>query len=423
MGLYIKSLILSIMLGISCKEYYEAILPKRNMRYRWIEQTAVLAFILGFMVISAAPIPPFILQPIRTIAIVWVIGQIYFRAKWTSHLALSIFFCGIIWMLSSVVISVLWLLPFRQDTIEYIFDPIWCVILLFSMLGFSYQFKGKFNMFGKGKGIYFGIFPVISIMFLMILEVWGENETDYSIRYFFIIGFGIASIFVFYFICSILIRDARMQSLQVENGLVNNQMSMYRSMEQNYQRQQKYMHDYKNQLNCIQGLLEQGQVKESLDYIEELTGGIRKNMDYVDTDHVIVNVILNQKYQYAQENGITIVISVNNLSGLLMKKEDLVVLLSNLLDNAIEACKSVTDNKIIQFKMVIEEENLILSVRNPMDMPLKVEGKRIISSKKDWQDHGIGLLNIENVVRKNYGTSSIKCEDGYFSFSAIIPNK
>lgn len=419
---YIRSLILSIMMGISCKEYYEAILPKRKMRYRWIEQTVIFAFALGFMVISVSPIPPYILQPIRVIIIFWIIGQIYFKAKWMYHLALSVFFCGIIWVLSSIVISVLRLSLFGSNTIEYIFDPVWCGILLFSMLGFSYRLKGKINIFDKGKGIFFGIFPVFSIIILMIMAVWGENEADYSIRYIFVMGFGIASILIFYFICSMLIKDARMQSLQVENELVRNQMSMYLSMEQSYRQQLKYMHDYKNQLNCIQGLLEKGQVKESLNYIGELTGGIRKNTDYIDTKHMIVNVILNQKYQYALENGITMVINVNDLSCLVMRKEDLVILLSNLLDNAIEACKNIDADKIIQLKMVIEEESLILSVRNPMNTLPKVEGKRILSSKKDKQNHGIGLLNIENVVRKNHGTNSIKFEDGYFSFSAMIPN-
>lgn len=423
MRLYIKSLILSVMLGISCKEYYGVILPKRKMRYKWMEKTVVFAFIMGFMIISVTPIPPYILQPIRVIVITWIIGQIYFKAKWIYYPVLSVFFCGIIWMLSSIVVSILWLCPLEYHVIEYIFDPIWCMLLLFLMFGFSYRFKGKFNIFDKGKGIYFGIFPVISITFLMILSVWGENEAGYNIRYILIIGFGIASILIFYFICSVLIKDAHMKSLQVENELVRNQMSMYRSMEQSYRQQQKYMHDYKNQLSCIQGLLEKGQVKESLNYIEELTGGIRKNTDYIDTNHVIVNVILNQKYQYALENKITMVINVNDLSRLVMKKEDLVILLSNLLDNAIEACKNIAADKIIQLKMVIEEESLILSVRNPMNTLPKMEGKRILSSKKDKRNHGIGLLNIENVVRKNLGTSSIKCEDGYFSFSAMIPNE
>lgn len=423
MGLYVKSLILSIMLGISCKEYYEAMLPRRKMRYRWIEQTVALAFVLGFMVISVAPIPPYILQPIRVVIIIWIIGQIYFNAKWIYHLVLSVFFCGMMWVLSFFVFSILQLCPFGSNAIEYIFDPVWCMILLFLISAFSWRFKGKFDIFGRGKWIYFGIFPVILILIFMILSMWDENEADFSIRYIFLMGFSIAGILIFYFICSALIKDARMRSLQVENELVRNQMGMYQNMEQSYRRQQKYMHDYKNQLNCIQGLLEKEQVKEALDYIEELAGGIRKSTDFVDTNHVIVNVILNQKYQYAQENRITMVISVNDLSCLTMNKEDIVVLLSNLLDNAIEACKNITVDRIIRFKMIMEEENLILSVKNPMGLPPKTEGNKILSSKKDRQNHGIGLLNIENVVRKNQGTSSVKCEDGYFSFSAMIPNE
>lgn len=422
MGVYIKSLVLSIMLGISCKEYYEAILPRRKMRYRWMERTEVCAFALGFLALSVTPIPPYFLQPIRWTVITWIISQIYFKAKWSHHLTLSLFFCGIIWVFSTIVISVLWLLPFGHGLLEYIFDFIWCGLLLFFMLGFSYRLKGRFNIYDKKKWVWFGIFPVFSIMILMIMGAWGESGVSYHIQSVIIIGFSIASIFIFYFIYSILMKDSYIQNLKVENELINNQMNMYRNMEQNYRRQQKYMHDYKNQLKCIQGLLAKGQVRESLDYVGELTNGIRKNADYVDTNHIIVNVILNQKYQYALDNGIIIVISVNDLSRLMMKKEDLVILLTNLLDNAIEACKKIDGDKIIQFKMVIEGEYFILSIKNPMNKSLKKKETRILSSKKDWRNHGIGLLNIENVVRKNHGTSSIKCEDGIFSFSAMIPN-
>ncbi len=419
MELYMKSLILSIMLGISCKEYYETLLPRRKMRYSWVDKTAALAFVTGFMIISVTPLPSYIFRPVRIIVIVWMIAQIYFKVKWIYNLALSLFFCGIIWVLSSIVVSILQLFSFDLVVIGIVLDPIYSVALFLFMLYFSNKFKGKINIIDRKKGIYFGIFPMFCIIVLMFIIAWDEGITGQG--YLFIMGFSIASIFIFAFIYNDLIKDARMQSIQMENELVRNQMSMYRNMEQNYRQQQKYMHDYKNQLNCIQGLLEKEQVKGAIDYIGELTGGIQRSTDYVDTNHVTVNVILNQKYQYAQENGIIMLISVNDLSRLTMKTEDLVALLSNLLDNAIEACKRVNDNKVIWFKMVIEEEDLILSIKNPMGVPFKMEGKRIVSSKKDGMSHGIGLLNVENVVRKGHGSSSIKCKDGYFLFSAMIP--
>ena len=71
--------------------------------------------------------------------------------------------------------------------------------------------------------------------------------------------------------------------------------------------------------------------------------------------------------------------------------------------------------------MVTEEENLILSVKNPIERLPEMEGERILSSKKNRRNHGIGLTNVEDVVKRNQGVSSIKFEDGYFSFSAMIP--
>lgn len=421
MGLYVKSLILSIMLGISCKEYYGTILSKRTMRYSWIKETEIFAFVLGFMVISVSPIPPYVLMPVRVVGVILLIAQFYYEVKWLNNLILSIFFCGIIWVFSAIIVSILYLLSIDGEMIGYILDPIWCSILLFFMLLFSYKLKGKMNILNKGNWIYFGLFPLFSIIIIMIITVWDGESVNHDIQYILIMGFSIVSILIFYFVYCILRKDALMQSMRIENELVSNQMNMYRNMEQNYQRQRKYMHDYKNQLNCIQGLLEKEQIGEALDYVKELTGGIQKSTDYVDTNHMIINVILNQKYQYAQENGITMVIAVNDLSRLTMKKEDLVVLLSNLLDNAIEACKNRNTDKVIQFKMVIEEKNLILSVKNPVDMPLKIKDRKILSSKKDQDNHGIGLMNVESTVRRNHGTSSVKCDNGYFSFSAMIP--
>lgn len=114
--------------------------------------------------------------------------------------------------------------------------------------------------------------------------------------------------------------------------------------------------------------------------------------------------------------------AVNDLSGLSMHKEDIVSLLVNLLDNAIEACEKLDENKLIQFKLTLEEGMLTVSVRNPVKEPVRIEGKRIKTTKKEKSQHGFGMLNINTVVEKNGGTSILKCQDGWFYFSAVILN-
>ena len=72
--------------------------------------------------------------------------------------------------------------------------------------------------------------------------------------------------------------------------------------------------------------------------------------------------------------------------------------------------------------MVLEDDQLILSTRNPVSAPLEIKNNRIQTKKSDAVHHGIGLLTIDSIIRENLGTSVLKCEDGWFRFSAIIPN-
>ena len=102
-----------------------------------------------------------------------------------------------------------------------------------------------------------------------------------------------------------------------------------------------------------------------------------------------------------------------------MPEEDLVTLLANLLDNAIEACEKLDT---IQFKMVLEEGQLILSVRNPVNTPVQIKNNMIVTSKKDSLHHGIGLSNVDAVIKKYGGTSVLACDNGCFSFSALLYN-
>ena len=119
-------------------------------------------------------------------------------------------------------------------------------------------------------------------------------------------------------------------------------------------------------------MLAEGEVERTAGYVAELTGNIHKSADYVDANHMVVNVVLNQKYREAMEKGITMLITIGDLSKLALKEEDTVTLLVNLLDNAIEACEKQKTGKMIHFKMVLEDGQLVLSVRNPVEEPVKI---------------------------------------------------
>lgn len=132
---------------------------------------------------------------------------------------------------------------------------------------------------------------------------------------------------------------------------------------------------------------------------------------------------MNTKYQEAGENGIVFVLRINDLSGLRLEDEDIVTILSNLLDNAIEACKKCDiSRRILKLKFVIEDGMVKIGVRNTFDSPVLYENGEIKSTRLvSAEEHGVGIKNIIEVIEKYDGSYVIKDDGQEFFFSIMIP--
>ena len=212
-----------------------------------------------------------------------------------------------------------------------------------------------------------------------------------------------------------------MQRLRLLQEKTQNQMLLYQGMQKSYDLQRRQLHDYKNQLGYIHGMLENGQTQNALSYISRLTGILSQSSSLINTGHEVVNIILNRKYQEASDKKITMTLAINDLSGLCISEEEIVILLGNLLDNAISACEKLDSGRIIKFKMTLENGQLILSVRNPVKEPVLIKDNRVVTGRQRGSRHGMGLLNVDSVIRAHGGTSVLKYDNGWFYFSAIIP--
>lgn len=163
------------------------------------------------------------------------------------------------------------------------------------------------------------------------------------------------------------------------------------------------MHDYKNQLSTIQTLIKNGHIDEALSFTQKLTESIAVEMSAINTNHPVVNAILNQKYRSMQEKHIAVILKVGDLQEICLEEEEIVILLSNLLDNAIRESEKVLKNTgkaVIHLKLECEDHKLIFAVRNPVTEKVEIENDTIKSKRGDH--HGIGLLNVKAVVDK-YG--------------------
>lgn len=227
---------------------------------------------------------------------------------------------------------------------------------------------------------------------------------------------------VYCLIDEIMVREIKRKEDEAFRERVKYETEMYRSVSENLERQRKRTHEFKNQMAVIHALATKGQYGELLAYVEKADTALQSGLDAIDTNHVIVNAVLNAKYREAVGKGIVFVLKVNDLSALRLCDEDIVLILSNLLNNAMEACERA-EEKVIKLKFVLEREQIVISVQNSMaSMPVMEDGTFLTTKISDAQEHGIGIRNVADTVEKYGGKYAVDFGGDGFRFSVLLDN-
>lgn len=181
-------------------------------------------------------------------------------------------------------------------------------------------------------------------------------------------------------------------------------------------------HDFNNHINCLYGLIKLEKSHEAQQYIERLAEDTIRINNIIDAGNPVLTAILNTKSTAAQRDKINMDTAIELPENIKIEPIDLSIIVSNLLDNALEACKSEdVENKHIMLDMRIRSNNLIIKVSNSKSSQIVVNTNAIdagFTSKPDSANHGFGLSNIKHAVNKYGGI--VKFEDKGSSFTANI---
>lgn len=270
--------------------------------------------------------------------------------------------------------------------------------------------------------LFFPVFTIVAISAMLHSFAYVQAAEQANVLTVIAFGMVAMNIVVFYLINDIVEREVKLHENRVFQIQAKNQLEMCRSISETFDNQKRRTHEYKNQIACIETLLDKKQYTELEEYVKKIYGSLQSEPDAINTNHVLVNAILNTKYQEADKKGIVFVFRVNDLSGLRVNDEDVVTLLSNLLNNAIEACETCEDKKVIKFKFMKEDDWIIISVKNTFRYDIVHENGEIKSTKTSGVDeHGVGIKNIIKVIEKYGGSYIIEDKNKEFYFSIIIP--
>ncbi len=181
----------------------------------------------------------------------------------------------------------------------------------------------------------------------------------------------------------------------------------------------RFRHDYRNHMIVVNAYLESGKTAEAREYLNTINGGINGVLNKIKTGNFVSDAILNSKAVSAAKFDTQISFS-GRVPSEGISSEDLCTILSNLIDNAIEACEKVAGRKKIEIESGEANGFLILSVSNPT---VNGANPKFRTTKKDKLNHGIGLKNVERAIKKYNGTIDLGKNGELFTANVRVEMK
>lgn len=169
-------------------------------------------------------------------------------------------------------------------------------------------------------------------------------------------------------------------------------------------------HDIKNNLNTIKTLIAHGNTDDVVSFIDEINGSDAFNKVFIDSGNETIDSIINYKISEAKALGIAVTHNIKIPATLGVNSFDITVIIGNLLDNAITAVSDISDthNRRFSINIIYSKGSLIIDVTNPTE-PQQHEFKK-----------GIGLTNVENMVKKYHGEIVITSDNNMFKVQLVI---
>lgn len=266
-------------------------------------------------------------------------------------------------------------------------------------------------------------FPLMTIIIIVGMLVYCDDITLHNNVVLSIVSLlAVMNFIVFSLIENVVRREKQISESKLLQNDIKSKHEYYQYVSENYEIQRQEIHEFKNQIDCILEMLNHGEYAQTQTFLKNITENLDDRIDCIDTKNAIINAVLNQKYRTALKKEILMVFQLQNLSENQIKDTDIVTILSNLIDNAIETCEKCNGQKRIKVKIKFNDaKDTIISVKNSVPNGYKFDKNHIVTNKKNKRIHGCGIKNIINIVEKNEGHYNIECSDNEFFFSIIIP--
>lgn len=203
--------------------------------------------------------------------------------------------------------------------------------------------------------------------------------------------------------------------LEYEIGALEQQAKMqyeyYLRQEQKYNATVRVLHDVDKHTRAMEQLYSAGNAQAAMEYGGQISGMLKPLIPVRYTGNPILDILLSDKAEVLREKEIRFETKVDNVALDFVEPIDITTIFGNLLDNAVEACMEVGQDKHISIKISSYHQMVSVRIENSCN-PVRWKNGQPVSEK--GKGRGIGLLNVRRSIEKYDGSMKLKYEDGMF---------
>lgn len=195
-------------------------------------------------------------------------------------------------------------------------------------------------------------------------------------------------------------------------------------------------HDMGNHIAVLKSICEKGIVENKQDeclrmidrYLDSIIEKYEKTAQNIDSGNIIIDLIIRRKLEEANSKNILMVTRIYIPKDMSYNSLDFVIILGNLLDNAIESCELCNNknDRNISLDIRYTANNLVILLENTYNGMLdgktgsSTQEKLLETSKVEKEFHGIGMKNIIDIVNKYNGEMRWKATKGVFRTEVLL---
>jgi len=266
-----------------------------------------------------------------------------------------------------------------------------------------------------------------SITFVLFCSLFGpakKNDTFWGFILMTIMFFIIISLYylIFSSIFHTYNKDLLEIRLDAASKQYETQKEYYKLLNDDIEKSKAHKHDIHHHLYTISTLT----ANKDYDTLEKYMSKLMFVDKEVSIDrlsmHPVVDSVIQRYIRIAKANDILISAVINIPENIAIDSYDLCIILGNCLENSIEACTMMIEscNRYISVKTSMVKNNLLVDIENSFNGVINIENNKIMTTKNDEQNHGIGLKNVRSIVNNYKGNMNITYLDNKFRVSIMI---